>query len=113
MIYKNVTANVGFGYSTNTGKFTAPISGFYQILVSGSGVWRKTNGLVVRHNGKKIFRLDAKALDAEWYCHHPKARIHEVWKGEKLEVYADGKNELYDNEENFFIVQLIDVIEFC
>lgn len=61
IIYNNAVFNIGSGYSTSTGIFTAPIAGYYQFSVSSISASSTYVETEVLYNNAMVFNIRGSA----------------------------------------------------
>ena len=109
IIWNETMVNKGGGYDTTTGKFTAPVSGYYEFIyggVSGREDWSAE--IFAKKNGVKIDGSGAYTSggDGHWARHLMNTVILELNQGDVFHLYiVTGNQDFYGTSTysyNFF-----------
>jgi hypothetical protein len=105
-VFDNVITNVGGGYSSSTGKFTAPIAGTYVFLASLTAGGHNTVAGRISMNGVQVSRIYSRQPGSTSTSTYPAASGHVILHlnvGDEVTVKSKYKLNQYSHFTGFLL----------
>ncbi|XP_072525729.1 complement C1q-like protein 2 [Salminus brasiliensis] len=99
--YSNVFTNIGNGYDTTTGIFTAPVSGVYLFLFYDHALGGQSAYLTLTKNGQRIVTTGHHKNMNEGSNNGANAVTIRLSKGDQMSVRLWGESWVFDDDKNY------------